>query len=100
MPFGSVTWNARCPHSSARSGMVIGTPSVVRRASFGVEVRDYQREDHAGRVGVALIIGQGCETAPQENDVHPEVVAGHRCFVESCARAAINARLTREDSAI
>src|SRR5712691_6786348 len=32
-PLGSVTWNARSPQGSSRSGMVISTPSPRRRAS-------------------------------------------------------------------
>jgi hypothetical protein len=32
-PFGSRTWKARSPHSSAVSGIVIVTPSACSRAS-------------------------------------------------------------------
>jgi|HubBroStandDraft_6_1064221.scaffolds.fasta_scaffold154037_2 hypothetical protein len=54
-PLGSVTWNARSPQGSSRSGMVMRTPSARRRASHllpeaEVAGQEGRRGGHVGDV--------------------------------------------------
>jgi hypothetical protein len=74
-PLGSVTWKARCPHSVTVGGMVMATPSARSRASSPSKVVDDKGEDQAGGVPVALVGGQRFQTAAEEDDVHPGVLA-------------------------
>src|SRR4051812_24208244 len=45
---------------------------------LGLEVVDHEGEDHAVGMVVALVVGQRCQAAAEEDDVHAGVLAGQR----------------------